>query len=290
MDINNPVKVLIGHNRYATLGAHTEENAHPFAFEHVMGAHNGTLDKFTIKNLHDANLYDTDSQAIFSTINEVGVVETMKRVTGAWALTWFDKRDGTLNFLRNDKRPLHYCYSADRCTLIWASEPEMLKYVLGRRRKKTEGDEFFTITKDTHYKWKVPTVVTKKFDSPEQSKVEGKSCVYATVPFTGGATTTTTVKTFAGYKKSDSNVLSFNQKFDTKRFRPPYKDIYGHTINKQQFEHMVAEGCAFCNDNSQEWGDFIQIMGNWNGAKNTPFMCEVCYGDVDCYETLRHVM
>ena len=36
-------KVLIGHNRYATRGAVSELNAHPFEFGRVVGAHNGTI-------------------------------------------------------------------------------------------------------------------------------------------------------------------------------------------------------------------------------------------------------
>jgi len=286
MSVNNPSRVLMGHNRFATIGEHSELNAHPFAFEHVMGAHNGTLDKFTIPNLHNHNHYGTDSEAIFATINEVGVADTMKLVSGAWALVWFDKRDMTLNFLRNDKRPLHYCYSEDRTTLVWGSESSMLRYVLGRRGKKVP--EYFTVTPDLHYKWHVPTAFNKKFDSPVRTKVEGKSYFHAHVPFTDTSWRGSHTVTNTGTKKN--NVFDFSKKFDVNKFRPPYKDLYGHIINKKQLEEMVSEGCSFCNDTDIKWGEFVQIMGTWHGPKQTPFMCAECYQDVDARDLLPQLL
>lgn len=165
-------KVLIGHNRFATMGGHTEENAHPFAFEHVVGAHNGTLNLQAVKKLHGAELYDTDSQAIYSHINEHGIEATVPLLDGAYALTWFDKRDKTLNFLRNDKRPLAYCYSEDRCTVFWASEQAMLRYVMDRCGVKRYNDEFYGVDQDLHLSWEVPNSVAHKFGVP--TKVERK--------------------------------------------------------------------------------------------------------------------
>jgi hypothetical protein len=139
--------------------------------------------------------------------------------------------------------------------------------------------------------------MNKKFDSPTQVKREGKSYVYAGPPFTDTRShgsqkghTANTTRVFAGSKKRD-NVVPFSQKFDTTRFRPPYKDMYGHTINKKEFEEMVASnGCAFCSDDTMKWLEFVQIMGPWIGAKQTPFMCEACFNDVDAYDTIQYAM
>jgi glucosamine 6-phosphate synthetase-like amidotransferase/phosphosugar isomerase protein len=52
--------VVMGHNRYATKGAINKTNAHPFDFEHVSGAHNGTLT--TQGQLDDSKDFDVDSE------------------------------------------------------------------------------------------------------------------------------------------------------------------------------------------------------------------------------------
>ncbi len=287
-------KVIFGHNRHATFGEKTKENAHPFAFEHVMGMHNGTLDKPSVKLLHNHELYGTDSQAIFATIDKFGIEETMTRLAGAWALIWYDRRNKTLNFLRNDKRPLHYCYSADRCTLIWSSDLDILKCVLERHNKSVDKDMFYVCTKDIHYSWKIPETISKKFDAPEQVEREGKKYI-ATVytgPFSpaviGGKRTnhggTTITNNHHGSKKSKTaEIPTFVDRLNTRKFRPPYKDQYGRVINKKEFFSMVNEGCAFCNANGQHWSEFIHVMGAYVGY-HTPYICEDCYNSDEVYD------
>src|SRR5690606_21890089 len=58
---------FIGHCRAATKGSVSVANAHPFAFENVVGVHNGTL-KSSFKN---STLYDTDSEAIYKGLNDI---------------------------------------------------------------------------------------------------------------------------------------------------------------------------------------------------------------------------
>lgn len=170
--IKDPVKVLIGHNRYATCGKKTAENTHPFSCNNVTGAHNGTLYSDSIKRIDPLEMYGTDSEGIIASINDDGLQPTVDKLDGAWALTWFDSETDTINFLRNDKRSLFYAYSEDRCTLIWASELSMLKWVLDRNRRLPDAKNFHDVAPDTHLSWRVPKTCNDKFDAPEQVEMK----------------------------------------------------------------------------------------------------------------------
>lgn len=179
----------------------------------------------------------------------------------------------------------------------------MLRYVLSRHNKKSRDGEYWQVIKDTHYSWNIPLAMNKEIPSPTRIKREGKSFAYAGPPFTGGQkagshqkarmANMTSTRTFTGFNKKakkNGNVPPFAQRFDTTRFRPPYKDLYGHTIGRVEMLEMCKQGCAFCGDDTMEWLEFIQIMGPYRGPKVTPFMCESCYQDVDAYDTLEYVL
>lgn len=120
--------VLMGHNRWATKGRINSVNAHPFEHDHITGAHNGTL--FNQSLLINHKNFEVDSDNIFHSISEVGVDETVQNLSGAFALTWYDSEQETMNFVRNKERPLHICMSENGKTIFWASEPWMLEITL----------------------------------------------------------------------------------------------------------------------------------------------------------------
>jgi glucosamine 6-phosphate synthetase-like amidotransferase/phosphosugar isomerase protein len=130
---------FIGHNRSATVGGIKDVNAHPFQIGHITGVHNGTLedsDKALLEKLVGEK-FNTDSEALFAAIEKLGAKEVIPQLQkgrdslkGAWSLVWWDTKDRTLNFLRNEHRPMWYCYSEDFKQIFWASEFWMLDAVL----------------------------------------------------------------------------------------------------------------------------------------------------------------
>lgn len=131
--------VLIGHTRAATKGSITVKNAHPFAFENVIGAMNGTF----FGTFDNSEKFETDTEAIYYNIdraiaNGEGIAKGIERSmvwTPKFALSFVNRKNNTLNFVRNKERPLSFAYIDGRQTLVWSSDHEHLEYVLGELMK-----------------------------------------------------------------------------------------------------------------------------------------------------------
>ena len=152
--VNPSMKVIIGHGRHRTVGEVSPSNAHPFNTGDVIGAHNGTLDWWSQKHLDDRGEFGTDSEALINAISQRGAEAVIPEIDGAWALTWYDKRTGRLNMLRNDKRPLNIAFSKDRKTMFWASELIMLEAALQRAGIEYDGEGYVKI--DQLWSWAIP--------------------------------------------------------------------------------------------------------------------------------------
>ncbi|MBI1267788.1 MAG: hypothetical protein GC193_10210 [Cryomorphaceae bacterium] len=132
-----PTNLFIGHTRAASVGNVSIENAHPFHFGDVIGAHNGTISNF--KNLIDhyallnnavfnhENL-NIDSKVIFAALNEFDDYRILTDIEGAAALIWRDKRNELpyLNVWRNVERPLHYGFMPNTPDMYISSEDAAL--------------------------------------------------------------------------------------------------------------------------------------------------------------------
>lgn len=128
--INRFNRAIIGHNRFATNGGVNKKNAHPFEFDNIVGVHNGTLmDKYKLLDNHH---FQVDSENLFWHLQEKGLEDLLEVVDGAWSLVWWNKADETLNFLRNEERPMHIVASEDDKIILWASERWMLEVAIQR--------------------------------------------------------------------------------------------------------------------------------------------------------------
>lgn len=204
--VSGSTLAFIGHNRSATSGARDKDvNAHPFQVGHITGVHNGTLEDKDKGMLEDlvGEKFNVDSEALFAAIAKLGVKEVIPKLQkgrdsfkGAWSLVWWNSQDRTLNFLRNDHRPLWYCYSEDFKQIFWASEFWMLdvalqkagNYTLFKKPSKddpTKTFRFFQTEVDTLYSVDVEKLAKGSKDRPKiaASKLAGKEPVEAATAY-----------------------------------------------------------------------------------------------------------
>lgn len=119
------INALIGHNRWKTKGSVNRRNAHPFETPNLIGVHNGTLNNQW--KLDNGNSFDVDSEALFHHMDKNGVKHTMDTADGAYALVWWNKKEQTVNFVRNKDRPLFLAYTKDKKVMFLASEGWMIE-------------------------------------------------------------------------------------------------------------------------------------------------------------------
>ena len=145
------VVCLMGHSRLATAGKVNVQNAHPMNIQgKIIGMHNGTVNKHRpdYKNLDEM----TDSLLLYESILAKGLYPTLANlyVKDAYALTFYDTRDGTVNIIRNDERPLVFAETKSGA-LFWASEARMLELALGRNN--IEITQLVPLKEGLHWKY-----------------------------------------------------------------------------------------------------------------------------------------
>lgn len=176
----------IGHNRFGTMGKNIKTNAHPFQILDddgcclIVGAHNGTL-----KNKHvlkDHAQFGTDSEALFNNIADEGIENTIPKIEGAWALTYYDHVEEEFRIIRNKERTLFYAFEEGKKSFIWASEQWMIRVACSRHEIKLEQDKVFTFNEDTLYRIPVPLKINEVLELHRKGGLEGKAPAF----FQGG--------------------------------------------------------------------------------------------------------
>jgi hypothetical protein len=124
------VDIIMGHTRASTRGIISDANAHPFYTQNLVGAHNGTLKDQ--KYLGDPK--KTDSEMLFKDISTRGMKVVLEELDkdSAFACVMYNRVDSMLYFVRNELRTLSYAFLLDRDVMYWASEANMLRYILDR--------------------------------------------------------------------------------------------------------------------------------------------------------------
>jgi predicted glutamine amidotransferase len=194
---------LVGHNRYATTGKCTTANTHPFVKDHIVMVHNGTLEYSSDLEL---NKFDVDSQCLTEAVAQFGIKEAIAKVRGAYAVVFYDSKEHTLNFLRNHERPLALAIDTQMNTMYWASEGDMLRWILNRNSMKMVKVQELPVNELWSFDLKGDTL------DPKKETMEGKaSYIYVSGDsgcqgafydsdgiMWGGSRSTATVKTGSG--------------------------------------------------------------------------------------------
>lgn len=280
-------KVFIGHNRAATRGIINHRNTHPFQYEHIVGVHNGTLDYLPTDDLEAAlgEKYPVDSEALIAGIARFGIEETIKMLTGAWSLVWYNTSDGTLNFLRNDDRPMWYAYSAEFDKIFWASEHEIIDSAIRSGvgyKMHEEGKEkyrYFATEPDIWYSFDVNVLKAggKARPKPKAKEVKGKVKV---VPPMYSAASSSTGGSGAHDPFQRTGTGGNNGSGGSTQARKPIHLIGDHSnpmggaITRQKYDDIVRYGCGWC-EGEMLWGDTgITIF-----ERDEVGMCTACSGD-----------
>ena len=286
---------FLGHNRFATKGAVNSHNAHPYTFDHITGAHNGTLDKASWVALEKAlgEEFEVDSMAIIAGIARLGLDQTISLLQGAWALVWFDSNNNSLNFLRNKERTFWFCYNDDFDKVFWASEHHTIAAAVGmsvnydyKINKNEEGFTYFATKENWHYRFDLEKLRagSKERPKPTVKKIEGKEPAPVTTykghaPFQrdtvihGLPTSSTTTLTTIGSSHEKSKV---NQNPVLLNFRGSTIKPLGDFVSKAEFDALASCGCSYCSQDIEYGEKGVKVFKDRGYV-----LCQECSGGGD---------
>ena len=146
-------RILVGHNRFATTGEKTTKHAHPFMKDKIVMVHNGSLAAST--STPDFKNFAVDSEAMTHSIATIGLEATLAKTDGAYAIVYWDLKTQTLNMVRNHERPLHVFRDKMMGRVLFASEKEMLEWIVKRNYYDGTGTTFDELPVNTLWSFKI---------------------------------------------------------------------------------------------------------------------------------------
>lgn len=244
-DVAKQPGAIMGHARFPTSGGIKSEDLHPHEVGDILGMHNGTLTEIAgVKVAKNEN----DSRLLFTMINNNGVLETFKSVKGSYACTWVNKKEKTLNFFRNNSRGLYIgCLEGTENTIFWASELEMLEFVLSRHLPFTNTRmKANPITASTLISFKLYNKNYLQEPIIEYLELEPKTAQQVLPP--------------SNYYSSASGTR--------------YKTFGAHSVDFQTLQDLLREGCCKC---KKKMGmvDY-HSRGEVTWKTSTAFECRQC--------------
>lgn len=241
-DIIHQGKVLIGHNRSATVGKVTDEAAHPFVVDKTFAmVHNGTL--YGHKNLKDT---DVDSEALAhhlqpfleaDEINEASFEAELGKINGAYAIVSYSQKQHKVHLMRNSQRPLVLIETDD--AYYWASEGLMLMWILSRNDVQSKDIKQTISLKADH----LYTLDLVKTTLTEEEYVPKKAIPVQAIPartHTGGNSSPKTV--VAGTPSCNSMISKQEVKRLRKRFLGTRQNFWPDDYIETNFPKTIADG------------------------------------------------
>jgi predicted glutamine amidotransferase len=151
---------MIGHNRSATKGVVNDRNAHPFRYDHITLVHNGTIyNAPTLVDVKDRpNGISVDSEYVAHALSMEEPADVLPKLNGGYSLVWFNAEEQSLNFARNDQKPMFLAFDSENECVYFASEASLIVWLCDRNNLNIQSD-IFRLTPHVHYSIKDPSKV-----------------------------------------------------------------------------------------------------------------------------------
>lgn len=134
-------KFVVGHTRFATFGTNTKDNAHPFVYDHITGAHNGV-----INNHWDLGQYAVDSQAFFDGYSKKGS-KILSKLQGYWIFFWYDLTQPEYLFFTQHANEVYFVKHGK--SIYFSNELKHLNVIFDKKPVYYNEDEIIGIHLET---------------------------------------------------------------------------------------------------------------------------------------------